>query len=731
MIQEFEDSLQFLEKLGIDTKDAQVLDDLRLLRSPPSIVFVGLINRGKSSLINQIIGAEVLPTGINPETFACTILQTSKIEPFLSYAKLADQTVESFSDKSDFVEHVSRKKSNLKFQEAHVRFKCRLPDGFALIDTPGCNDISVDYEKELTALEQTWQKHGAMAGVLVSSVPPGVSGQDVKLLHALKRRFGSRVAVVLKQTQSSLTFEDLENAAGVWLQHGVTAIIISDDSAPNGVEWGSGRLSELENALSLMWNDGGSAKLEASERLTAYLELQGRKMLQLSSIFNPGSESARDLVLGAMDRPNLVNSLKKLANEKIVIDYESQSKSSREIKNYDQVFLAIEVAIRGSKIASKSLLSIVAREAGIESLQHGDLVAQLVMRNSDELNTIVMKYTPGGRDFALGELRRGIDSLPSDSRARAVALLKHGINRLIKDTSSEERMTRIAENFGSFYPREVLSNFVRIWGDPSTPIDGYRNLSSLIQEIASHTSPDFLDDLSKNTYSELLLIRSCTSEKRPTKIILGSLPIGGTMFGSAGPMPFDTNPLYQARYEPSLSTEKTATKLAQRFETSWLIDLDVNKLVQVEQWNLKVIRFCRGILMFDDLLGTTVRQLTNNILSDHIAGDFGKWISISRELIDAIKNGEFDRALNGGHSIAFWVLGSLGLIGLLTGSAYAFGLLLCSALISLRKWVIGDESFMNVKSFQVGKSFRGAKFQLIQTLTVEALIFFTLLVVTS
>ncbi len=731
MIQEFEDSLQFLEKLGIDTKDAQVLDDLKLLRSPPSIVFVGLINRGKSSLINQIIGAEVLPTGINPETFACTILQTSQIEPFLSYAKLADQTVESFSDKSEFVEHVSRKKSNLKFQEAHVRFKCRLPDGFALIDTPGCNDISVDYEKELTALEQTWQKHGAMAGVLVSSVPPGVSGQDVKLLHALKRRFGSRVAVVLKQTQSSLTFEDLENAAGVWLQHGVTAIIISDDSAPNGVEWGSGRLSELENTLSLMWNDGGSAKLEASERLAVYLERQGREILQLSSIFTPGSEAARDLVLGAMDSSSLANSIKKLANEKTVIDYESESVTNREIKKFDQVSLAIEVAIRGSKIAKRRLLSMVAGEVGHSSLQHGDLVAQLVMRNSDALNAIVMEYTPSGGDFSLCELRRGINSLPSDSRARAVALLKHGVNRLIKDTSSEERMTRIAENFGSFYPKEVLSNFVRIWGSPSTPIDGYRNLSSLIQEIASHTSPDFLDDLSKKINSELLLIRSCTSEKHPTKIIRGSLPIGGTMFGSASPLSFDKNPIYQVRYEPPLSTEKTQLKLAQRFETSWLIDLDVNKLVQVEQWNLKVIRFCRGVLMFDGLLGAGVRQLANNVLSDHIAGDFGKWISTSRELIEAIKNGKFDRALNDGHSIAFWVLGSLGLIGLLTGSAYAFGLLLCSALIYLRKWVIGDESFIKVKSFQVGKSFRGVKFQIIQHLTVEALIFFTLLAITS
>ena len=93
MSKEIEESLQFFEGLGFKVEDVQALDDLKLIRSVPAIVFIGMINRGKSSLINQIIGQNLLPTGVNPETFACTILETSDTGSFLSHLMASDGSV--------------------------------------------------------------------------------------------------------------------------------------------------------------------------------------------------------------------------------------------------------------------------------------------------------------------------------------------------------------------------------------------------------------------------------------------------------------------------------------------------------------------------------------------------------------------------------------------------------------------------------------------------------------
>ena len=716
MIQEIEESLQFLEKLGIDAKDSQALDDLRLIRSVPSIVFVGLINRGKSSLMNQIIGQDVLPTGINPETFACTILETSNSDSFTSYAKHADGTIETFTDEADFIAQVSRKKSNLKFREAHVRSNFRIPEGFALIDTPGCNDISVSYDSELSNLEQTWKDHGAMAGVLISSVPPGVSGQDVKLLHSLKRKFGNRVAVVLKQTQSSMTFEDLKDASEVWLQHGVSAVIVSDDAASSENGWGSGRLSKLEDALSLMWKDGERAKLEASDRMKIYLEREGMKIFQFPNIFYPNEKLIRDLIHGAMDRPNLSESLKNLANEKFVIDFESQGLTSREIRNHDQLQLAIEAAVRGSKHAARNISSIVAKEAGVASLQHGDLLSQLIRRNSIELDSIVVGYTPSSKGFELRELRRVIDSLPAHSEARIVDLLRPGFSRRLNKTSSVREMTRIAENFGVFYPEETLSNLIRIWSNLEISNDGYRDsdpiLSMSIQNMAKRASSSFLDGLGKQIDAELLSIKSrIHQESSPTK----EGRFGGSNSSDTGVAPKSISRLKK------ILNNSASNNPHRNSEKDWLHDFDMNKLAKLEQWNQSVIRFARGVAMFKGTLGTRTQQLAESILFDHTDGDFGKWILTTRDLMDAIKSGKYDKPLSLVHTAAPWVFALLGLIFSSSGNQYGLGLFVASGLSFIRNGVLGEETVLKVQSFRAGMNFRGAKFQLIQYIIILVL----------
>ena len=729
MSKEIEESLQFFEGLGFKVEDVQALDDLKLIRSVPAIVFIGMINRGKSSLINQIIGQNLLPTGVNPETFACTILETSDTGSFLSHLMASDGSVETISNKADFFTQVERKKSNLKFREARVQSDFRLPRGFALIDTPGCNDISVNYDEELSNLEQTWQNHGAMAGVLVSSIPPGVSGQDVKLLHSLKGKFGDRVAVVLKQTQSSLTVEDLQNAAEVWSQRGVNAIIVSDDLQSGAAEWGFGRLSRLEETLSSMWGEGEAAKSEASDRLKHFFDREGRKILALPDIFDPDAIQIRRLIAGALERQDLLSSLKRIANEKYVIDYEKSSSSRSAIKNVDQFFNAIEAAMRGSSRASQTLASLIAKEKGVASLGHGGLITQLLNKDSRELDSIVMGYTPSCKQFELVQLRNAINALADHNRDRAIELFRGTFDRLLLKSSSEAEITRIADNFGDLYPRAILTNLMRIWRDLSIPVDAVNfsdpSLSSSIGSIKRLVDSDFLDDLGRDVFSELSEIRAKIYQLSSTGTVssdksedwFGSKHALGKVFMSPWLL------LIRWVYHKSLTIGNQ-----KKLEKDWADQFSSSKLLQIEQWNKCLVRFSRGVAQFNGSLGTRTQQLAESIFHNHTSGEFGRWIITARDVNDAISNNSIDQSLVSGHKYGTRVFAVLGVMSLLAGNNLAPALLVCAFVSYLCQQLIRGNGFLKAKPFVEGRKFRSASDQVLLYLTLITVSFFLMII---
>jgi hypothetical protein len=726
---EIEESLQFFEELGFKIEDAQALDDLKLIRSVPSIVFIGMINRGKSSLINQIIGQDLLPTGVNPETFACTILETSDTGSFLSHLMASDGSVETISNKADFFTQVERKKSNLKFREARVQSDFRLPIGFALIDTPGCNDISVNYDEELSNLEQTWQNHGAMAGVLVSSIPPGVSGQDVKLLHSLKGKFGDRVAVVLKQTQSSLTVEDLENAAEVWSQHGVNAIIVSDDLQSGSAKWGFGRLSKLEEMLSSMWSEGEVAKDEASDRLERFFEREGRNILALPNIFNPDSVLTKSLIYGALDRQNLLSSFKKAANEKYVIDYENSMYASSVIKNVDQFFAAVEAAIRGSSRASQSISMLISKETGVASFGHEGLIALMINKKSRELDSIIMGYTPSSKQFELVQLRKGINAILGHNRERAVDLLRGGFTRLLEKCSNEVEVSRVADNFGDLYPEVILTNLMRIWRDLSIPVDPVSfsepNLSSSISSMKRLVDSDFLDELGRNVFSDLSEIRSKIYQLSSVGTV--SSVNSEDWFGSKHALGSG----FQSGLVLSFSRwvfDKYSNNENQKLEKVWANQFSKSKLLELEQWNKCLVRFSRGAALFNGSLGTRTQQLAESIFHNHTSGGFGRWILTVRDVNDAISSKSIDQSLATAHKTASWVFAVLGAMSLLAGNSLAAGLLICAFVSFLCQLLIRENGILKVKPFREGRRLRSASDQLLVYLIVIIISFFLMMI---
>lgn len=144
---------------------------------------VGEFNRGKSTLLNALVGAEVLPTGVLPLTTVATELCFG--EPGAVVEHLDGTTVAI--DPADVADFVTEERNPLNERMvALVRVRGRWPllePGVVLVDTPGIGSVHRhNTEAARAALAD------ADGAVLVLSADAPLSEQERELLRSLAQR---------------------------------------------------------------------------------------------------------------------------------------------------------------------------------------------------------------------------------------------------------------------------------------------------------------------------------------------------------------------------------------------------------------------------------------------------------------------------------------------------------------------------------------------------------------
>ena len=110
----------------------------RLARETARVVVLGEIKHGKSSLINALVGAPILPVGVTPTTGRSVTIRAG--EP--TGAWLVDGDDRQLLDAERFKALVIGKDSGPGRLEVTVDTS-RLPPGIELVDTPGVNDMQL------------------------------------------------------------------------------------------------------------------------------------------------------------------------------------------------------------------------------------------------------------------------------------------------------------------------------------------------------------------------------------------------------------------------------------------------------------------------------------------------------------------------------------------------------------------------------------------------------------
>jgi len=153
----------------------------RLSSNRYEIAIFGQVSSGKSSLLNHVIGSDVLPVGVNPITAVPTRIVYGAT-PRLIVASVGGQAQTLDVDRiSDF----ATEQKNPSNQKAVVRLTLeypspRLRDGIVFVDTPGLGSLATSGAEETRA----YLPRCDLAVVLINAASP-LSEDDVQLISAI------------------------------------------------------------------------------------------------------------------------------------------------------------------------------------------------------------------------------------------------------------------------------------------------------------------------------------------------------------------------------------------------------------------------------------------------------------------------------------------------------------------------------------------------------------------
>jgi GTPase Era involved in 16S rRNA processing len=220
--------IELAELLGQPTiaRDLAAASEMSLLRGR-RIAVAGLVKRGKSTLINSILGVDLSPVNLLPETSSVLCFTRSTRER--AHGVTFEGKMRKLSTRaSTFSEEVSRE-AKRPLLAATFEGEVSLPEDFCLIDTPGAYETEVAVNSMVSS-GMPRSLFQLCDGFIVVMGVPGVSATDIALLKELNRvAKNAPVRVLLKALDSGISFSDLKEYASEVLAEVPNQIFVSSD----------------------------------------------------------------------------------------------------------------------------------------------------------------------------------------------------------------------------------------------------------------------------------------------------------------------------------------------------------------------------------------------------------------------------------------------------------------------------------------------------------------------
>jgi ribosome biogenesis GTPase A len=201
-----------LATLGEELGTRPVSEEARALAARVSegrfyVACIGQTKRGKSTLINALIGEPILPVGFIPVTAVPTVIRFGEQPRARIQARDGSWREIAVSDLKQYVSEEHNPENTKRVMGVEVFVPGRLvATGMCLVDTPGLGSVFAGN----TAATQAFIPHIDAALVVVGADPP-LAGEELALVEGVSRQVQDLILVLNKADRAT----DEEKAAAV------------------------------------------------------------------------------------------------------------------------------------------------------------------------------------------------------------------------------------------------------------------------------------------------------------------------------------------------------------------------------------------------------------------------------------------------------------------------------------------------------------------------------------
>lgn len=192
------DPLHELERIAREAHADAIAEEARALAERAAegrfyVACVGQFKRGKSTLLNALVGAAVLPTGTVPVTSVPTLLRHGEYAARVRCASGAWEEIDP-TQLADFVSEERNPGNTKRVTAVEVFVPCDLlASGLCFVDTPGLGSVS-EANSEAT---RAFVPHIDAALVVLGADPP-LSAEELRLVEAIAQEVDTLIFLLNK-----------------------------------------------------------------------------------------------------------------------------------------------------------------------------------------------------------------------------------------------------------------------------------------------------------------------------------------------------------------------------------------------------------------------------------------------------------------------------------------------------------------------------------------------------
>ncbi len=178
---EIEKAISLLKEIDKDLINTDDVED-KLKKKEFNLVVMGQFKRGKSTFINSLLSADILPTAILPLTSIVTVINYSEnIDVIIKYQNAKEEKI-SLEEIDKYVTEKYNPENKLNVKEVNVFYPSDyLKSGIRIIDTPGVGSV-FEHNTDVTY----HYLPNCDAAIFMMSPDPPISKAEIEFLRSAK-----------------------------------------------------------------------------------------------------------------------------------------------------------------------------------------------------------------------------------------------------------------------------------------------------------------------------------------------------------------------------------------------------------------------------------------------------------------------------------------------------------------------------------------------------------------